>query len=137
MRKVRLGAEAHEVKFTTWTASEFYKMTKINLLSPVGITNVFKKFADNEDVLIDDFQVIAKLVYCAMASAVMPEDAGEDWKPTFTVKQVMNKIPMNSADVYQDIISAYFDRDYDLVLEKIQDEKALDIKNDLAPAEGQ
>ena len=86
--------------FTTWTVAEFYKLTGINLYDPSGITKVFKRYSDGEAITPTDFDIVVKLVYCALAAGSMPNDAPDDWKPAFSWKGIMNKLPMNDPTIY-------------------------------------
>lgn len=137
MRTITIGGEKRPAVFTTWTADLFYKMTGINLYDQGQITKVFKRYSDGEEVLPSDFEAIAKLAYCILASAAMPEDAPDDWKPSFTWKGLMNKIPVNDAQIYSDVISVYFDRDIDVVMDSVKDRIEEESKNVEAPTVGQ
>lgn len=136
MRKLKVGSIEMPVVFTTWTVNEFHKLTGINLYDQSGLLKVFKKYSDEESVTPADFEVVVKLAYCALASAEMPETADEDWKPPFTWRGIMNKLPMNDSSIYGDLLSAYFDRDVDIVLEAAKDEAILTEKNVEAPNAG-
>lgn len=107
MHKLKVGDKEMPLAYTTWTANEFHRLTAINLYDAAGISMVFK----NEDLTPPDFEVIVKLAYCALASAVMPEDAADDWKPPFTWKGIMNKFSFSDMPaIYDALLSAYFGR---------------------------
>lgn len=131
MRTIKVKGEDKPVAFTTWTIDRFYKMTGINLYDQGGISKVFKKYSEEQPLTPIDFQMVVKLAYCAMASAILPDDAGEDWTPPFTWTSVMNGIKINDSSIYTDLLSAYYDMDIKDVLQMA------DSKNVSAPQEGQ
>lgn len=137
MRKMRVGSEEMPVAFTTWTVNEFYKITGINLYDPSGITKVFKKYEGDEVITPTDFEIVAKLAYCALAAGCMPEDADDDWKPKFTWRSIMNRYKLGDSFIYDDLLSAYFDRDIEIVKDGLEAAKHEVPKNEEAPTQGQ
>lgn len=120
MRTIELGGETHELSFTTWSIREFHRMTGVNLYSEEGISKVFNESHDT----IEQMDLIAKLIYCLIASAKLPKNAPDDWKPDFTWNWVLRNIPMNdSAGVFNKILEAYFDRDIADIRQEQDDKK--------------
>lgn len=137
MRTITIGGVATPAIFTTWTVDEFYKLTKINLYDAKQITKVFKVYGEDTAMNPEDFDLIVKLAYCAAAAATMPEDAGDDWKPSFTVSSIKNKIPAYGYQkAYAELLSVYMDKDFD-VLNEIIAEQPVEGKNDVALMTGQ
>lgn len=137
MRTITIGGEQRKAVFTTWTAAEFHRMTGVNLYDPKAISNVFQKYEDDEQPTPSEFENISKLAYCVLASAEMPEDAADDWKPGFTWKGISNKIPINDGTIYSELVAVYFDKDMSDLIEMIKDNQSEESKNALAPTEGQ